>query len=78
MEVGVRVGTFLPTPTPPKIPSDSDSTALQRSPTDCGVPEYYREAPILRRSWPTGGCCAMEITIKWGEMGGACGTYGGD
>jgi hypothetical protein len=22
------VGTFLPTPTPPKVPSDSDSTAL--------------------------------------------------
>jgi hypothetical protein len=27
MEVGVGVGTFLPTPIPPKIPSDSDSTA---------------------------------------------------
>jgi hypothetical protein len=28
MEVRVGVGTFLPTPTPPKIPSDSDSAAL--------------------------------------------------
>jgi hypothetical protein len=28
IEVGVGVGTFLPTPTPPKIPSDYDSTAL--------------------------------------------------
>jgi hypothetical protein len=28
IEVGLGVGTFLPTPTPPKIPSDSNSTAL--------------------------------------------------
>jgi hypothetical protein len=28
IEVRVGVGTFLPSPTPPKIPSDSDSTAL--------------------------------------------------
>jgi hypothetical protein len=28
IEVGVGVGTFLSTPTPPKIPPDSDSTAL--------------------------------------------------
>jgi hypothetical protein len=26
--IEVGVGTFLPTPTPHKIPSDSDSTAL--------------------------------------------------
>jgi hypothetical protein len=29
--IEVGVGTFLPTPTPPKIPSDSDSTALVRT-----------------------------------------------
>jgi hypothetical protein len=28
IEVGIGVGTFLPTPTPPKIPSRSGSTAL--------------------------------------------------
>jgi hypothetical protein len=28
IEVGVRVGTFLTTPTPAKTPSDSDSTAV--------------------------------------------------
>jgi hypothetical protein len=28
IEVGVEVGIFLPTPTPPKIPSDSDSLVL--------------------------------------------------
>jgi hypothetical protein len=28
IDVAVGVGTFLPTPTSPKIPSDSDSTAL--------------------------------------------------
>jgi hypothetical protein len=28
IDVGVGVGTFLPTPTPPKIPSDSDFTAV--------------------------------------------------
>jgi hypothetical protein len=28
IEFGVGVGTFLPPPTPPKIPSDSDPTAL--------------------------------------------------
>jgi hypothetical protein len=26
--IEVGVGTFLPTPTPPKIPSESDATAL--------------------------------------------------
>jgi hypothetical protein len=29
IQAGVKVGTFLPTQTPPKIPSDSDSTALE-------------------------------------------------
>jgi hypothetical protein len=29
----------------------------QRSPTECGVSEYDSEASILRRLWPTVGCC---------------------
>ena len=35
---------------------------VQRSPTDCGVSECNREASIMRRPWPTGGCCAMVKT----------------
>jgi hypothetical protein len=33
---------------------------VHRSPTECGVSECDREAPIMRRPWPTKGCCAME------------------
>jgi len=32
----------------------------QRSPTECGVSEYDREASLMKRSWSTRGCCAME------------------
>jgi hypothetical protein len=32
---------------------------VQGSPTECGVPECDREASILRKPWPTRGCCAM-------------------
>ena len=32
---------------------------VQRSPTDCGVSECDHESWIMRRPWPTGGCCAM-------------------
>ena len=31
----------------------------QRSPTECGVSDCDREASIVRRPWPTRGCCAM-------------------
>jgi hypothetical protein len=31
----------------------------QRSPTECGVSECDREASMMRRPWPTRGCCAM-------------------
>jgi hypothetical protein len=30
---------------------------VQRSATECGVCECDHEAPIMRRPWPTGGCC---------------------
>jgi hypothetical protein len=33
---------------------------VRRSPTDCGVSECDREASIMRRPWPTRGCCATE------------------
>jgi hypothetical protein len=31
----------------------------KRSPAECGVSECDREASIMRRPWPTGGCCSM-------------------
>jgi hypothetical protein len=27
--------------------------------TDCGMSEFHREASIMRRPWPTRGCCLM-------------------
>jgi hypothetical protein len=32
---------------------------LTNSPEDCGVSECDRESLLMRRSWPTRGCCAM-------------------
>jgi hypothetical protein len=36
---------------------------IQKSPIEWDVCEYDREASIMRRSWPTGGCWAMEGNI---------------
>ena len=33
---------------------------VQRSSTECGVSECHHEASIMRRPWPTRGCCTME------------------
>jgi len=33
---------------------------VQRSPTECGVSECVREVSIMRRSWPTRGCCSKK------------------
>jgi hypothetical protein len=33
---------------------------IQRSPTAYGVSECDNDASIMRRPWPTRGCCAME------------------
>jgi hypothetical protein len=33
---------------------------VQRSPTECGVSEWDREASIMWRPWPTRGSCVME------------------
>jgi len=33
---------------------------MDRGLTEWGVLECDREALILRRSWPTGGCCGMK------------------
>jgi hypothetical protein len=39
--------------------STSGWSLVQRSPTECGVSECDREASIMRRPWPSRGCCAM-------------------
>jgi hypothetical protein len=40
--------------------SASGWSLVQRSTTKCGVSECDREASIMRRPWPTTGCCTME------------------
>jgi hypothetical protein len=40
--------------------SASDWSPVQRSPTECGVSECDREASIMRRPWPTRGCCTIK------------------
>ena len=37
----------------------SGCSLVQRSPTECGVSECDREASIMRRPFPTRGCCVM-------------------
>jgi hypothetical protein len=44
--------------------SASDRSPVQRGPTDCGVSECDREALIMRRPWPTGGCCALRKIVS--------------
>jgi hypothetical protein len=39
---------------------------VQRSPTECGLPECHREASIMRRHSPSTGCCAIEKIITYG------------
>jgi hypothetical protein len=38
--------------------SASGWSLVQRSPTECGISQCDREASIMRRPWPTTGCCA--------------------
>jgi len=40
--------------------SASSLTLVQRSPTECGVSEYDRVVSIIRRPWPSRGCCAID------------------
>jgi hypothetical protein len=42
--------------------SASSGTLVQRSPTECGVSEYKREASIMRWPWPTG------VVVPLGKM----------
>ena len=34
---------------------------VQRSPTECGVSECDRKASIMRRPWPNGCCCGINL-----------------
>jgi hypothetical protein len=45
--------------------SASGLSLLHRSPTDCGVSECERKALIIRRPWPSRGCCAREEKKIW-------------
>ena len=45
--------------------SGSGWSLVQRSPTECGVPEYDSEASILRRFWRARGCCAIKKTLHY-------------
>jgi len=38
--------------------SATSRSLVQRSSTECGVSECDREASIMRKPWPTRGCCA--------------------
>ena len=40
--------------------SASGWSLVRRSPTDCGVSEYNREASTMGRPWPTRECCAIQ------------------
>jgi hypothetical protein len=40
--------------------SASGCSLVQKIPTKCSASECVREAAIMRRLWPTRGCCAME------------------
>jgi len=46
--------------------SASGWSLVQRSPTECGVSECDREALILRRPWPTRGCCTTGKKLSTG------------
>ena len=41
---------------------------VQRSSTECGVPECDRESSIMWKPWPSRGCCAMEEGTKHNGM----------
>jgi len=45
--------------------SASGWSLVQRSPTECGVFESDNKSSIMRRPWPTRGCCPVIKTITW-------------
>jgi hypothetical protein len=57
---GLRCGSLVSVVCCQVEVSASGWSPVQRGPTECGVSECDREASILRRPWPTRGCCAMK------------------
>jgi hypothetical protein len=56
--------------------SATGRSLVQRSPTECGVSVCDRVSSTMRKSWPTGGCCAtVKKNNKGDKKGAACGTY---
>jgi hypothetical protein len=57
---------------------------VQGSPTYCGVSECDGEAPIIRRPWPTRGCCNIKkyiygaYTIYYATLPAGSGTAPGN
>ena len=53
--------------------SASGLSLVQRSPTGCGVFESDLEASIMKRPWPTRGCCVMgrgvNSALSWKQWG---------
>jgi hypothetical protein len=45
--------------------SASGRSLVQRSLTECGVSECDIEKSTMRKSWPTGGCCAIKKKGHW-------------
>ena len=46
--------------------SASGWSLFRRSPTECGVSECDRKASIMRRLWPSKGCCVMgKCVVDW-------------
>jgi hypothetical protein len=62
VKVGVGVGAFLPNPTPAKIPSDSDSTALAGRPRG-----FWLQPSIDDLNLAVSGICEI-----WGLLQQCC------
>jgi len=45
----------------------TDRSLVQRSPTECGVPECDHEASTMRRTWPPRGCRTIIYIYIFGE-----------
>jgi len=51
--------------------SVSGRSLVQSSPTECSVSECDGETSLMRRPWPTPGCCTMVKTNATGRAASA-------